>query len=263
MQIGLAHLLPGGTCLSEDDGGLSETYRGVIETATDKRLAYVKLLPAKQLVNELVCCVLGRSIGLPIPDGFLVAVLRDDYPDSPGLQASGLSDALAFGSVSLPHPDLRRRIRLGGLAAQDEFVRTWTGWREAMTFDEWIANRDRNTGNLLVGGEGDVWLIDHNNAFTGPSWVAADLQPGVSIRNQVAENIAPRLTLPQRHAALQVVQQLSAQYTSVDIDETLILSRCEPFLTMSDLAALRDFLRSRTAELLKLIGPRLGLPIIV
>ena len=68
MQIGLGHLLPGGTRLTGDETGVNETYRGAVETASDKRLAYVKLLPAKQLVNELVCLVLGRSIGLPIPE---------------------------------------------------------------------------------------------------------------------------------------------------------------------------------------------------
>jgi len=263
MQVGLAHLLPGATRLTGDETGINETYRGVVETASDKRLAYVKLLPVKQLVNELVCSVLGRSIGLPVPEGFLVAVLRDDYSDSPALLASGLSDALGFGVVLLPYPDLRRRIKTEGVAVVDQFIRTWTGWREAMTFDEWVANRDRNQGNLLVGAEGDVWLIDHSHAFTGPSWVAPDLQPGVSVPNQIAENIVPTLTLPQRYATWHLVQQLSEQYAAVDTENVLRLSRCDAFLGSVDATALRDFLRLRTAELLRLIGQRLGLPVIV
>ena len=252
MQIGLAHLLPGATRLSGDETGVNETYRGVVETASEKRLAYVKLLPAKQLVNEIVCSVLGRSIGLPIPEGFLVAVLRDDYPDSPGLLANDLNDALGFGVVSLPHPDLRRRVKAQGVTLIDQFIRSWTGWREAMTFDEWVANCDRNQGNLLVGAEGDVWLIDHGHAFTGPNWTAADLQPGVSVPNQIADN-----------ATWQLVQQLAAQYAAVDIETILKLSRCDALLQSPDAIALRDFLRLRTGELLRLIGQRLGLPVIV
>jgi hypothetical protein len=263
MQVGLAHLLPGATRLTGDETGINETYRGVVETVSDKRLAYVKLLPAKQLVNEVVCSVLGRSIGLSIPEGFLVAVLRNDYPDSLALQASGLDDALGFGVVSLPHPDLRRRIKMEGVAVVEQFIKTWSSWREAMTFDEWVANCDRNQGNLLVGAEGDVWLIDHSHAFTGPSWVAVDLQPGVSVPNQIADNIVPTLTLPQRHATWQLVQQLSAQFAAVDIENVLGLSRCDAFLGSADATALRDFLRLRTAELLRLIGQRLGLPVIV
>lgn len=263
MQIGLVHLLPGATRLTGDDTGVNETYRGVVETASDKRLAYVKLLPVKQLVNEIVCSVLGRSIGLPIPEGFLVAVLRDDYPDSPGLQANDLNDALGFGVVSLPHPDLRRRVKAQGVTVIDQFIRSWTGWREAMTFDEWVANRDRNQGNLLVGAEGDVWLIDHGHAFTGPNWTAADLQPGVSVPNQIADNIVPTLMLPQRHATWQLVQQLAAQYAAVDIEDILKLSRCDALLQSPDAIALRDFLKLRTGELLRLIGQRLGLPVIV
>jgi hypothetical protein len=263
MQIGLAHLLPGGTRLVADETGVNETYRGVIETATEKNLAYVKLMPAKQLVNELVCSVLGRSIGLPIPDGFLVAVLRDDYPDSPGMRSAGLTDALGFGVVSLPHPDLRRRIKVQGVAVVDRLIKTWTGWRDAMAFDEWVANGDRNQGNLLVGAEGDVWLIDHSHAFTGPTWAAPDLQPSVSVPNQIADNIIPTLTLPQRVAAWQAVQQLVVQYGAVDIEETLRLSRCDALLEQTDASALHSFLGLRIAELLRLLGQRLGLPVIM
>ena len=34
-------------------------------------------------------------------------------------------------------------------------------------FDNLIANTDRNPGNILIGGDGKVWFIDHTRSFAG------------------------------------------------------------------------------------------------
>lgn len=258
-----ALLLPGGALLSEEEKGRNETYRGAIETASGKTFAYVKLLDTKQLINELVSSVLGRTLGLPIPPGFVVLVNREDYPESEFLVSQGLDRALAFGVESIGHPDLKRRIRIEGDSVVEELLRTWTGWCEAMTFDEWIANKDRNQGNLLLGAPGEVWLIDHGHAFTGPNWQAEDLDPTVAVGNEIARVIAPNLALPERHRALRRATELTEECRDIDVGDVLKEGFVAAFGTEEEIAALGNFIMKRVNELVRLIAARVGLPVLL
>jgi hypothetical protein len=142
-----ALLLPGAALLPEDQKGLNETYRGPIETAAGKTFAYVKLLDVKELINELVSSVLGRTLGLPIPPGYIVLVSRDDYPESEFLLTQEQDKALAFGVEAIGHPDLKRRVRIEGESVMRELVQTWTGSRKLPEdFCHW-----RNSGAEVAG----------------------------------------------------------------------------------------------------------------
>lgn len=257
-----ALLLPGAALLPEEQKGVNETYRGPIETASGKTFAYVKLLDVKQLINELVSSVLGRTLGLPIPPGFVVLVSRDDYPESEFLLTQGQDKALAFGVEAIGHPDLKRRIRLEGDSVVQELFRTWTGWCDAMTFDEWIANRDRNQGNLLLGAPGEVWLIDHGQAFTGPNWAPGDLDPAVAVRNEIARVLAPHLALPERHRALRRATEISEECRKIDADEAMKEGFTAAFASDGEIQALRNFISKRVDELVRLISMRVGLPVL-
>jgi hypothetical protein len=258
-----ALLLPGAALLPEDEKGINETYRGPIETASGRTFAYVKLLETKQLINELVSSVLGRTLGMPIPPGFIVLVNREDYPDSEFLTALGLEKALAFGVESVGYPDLKRRIKLEGDSVVEELFRTWTGWCDAMTFDEWIANRDRNQGNLLVGAPGEVWLIDHGQAFTGPNWAPRDLDPTVAVRNEIARVIAPHLALPERHRALRRATEIAEECKKVDVNDSLKEGFAAAFASDEEIEALRNFVAKRVNEVVRLIAMRVGLPVLL
>ena len=175
-MIQLGHFLPGGTPLV-DGKGVNETYIGMIEVGPQRLRAYVKLMPDRQLVNELLASVLGRLVGLPVPRGFLVLVQRSDYPSSSYLLQNGFDAASAFAVEELPHRALDRRADLASAEARKALLCAWSKWPEAACFDDWIANADRHPGNLLVGGPGEVWLIDHSHAFTGDKWPRPDLCP--------------------------------------------------------------------------------------
>lgn len=257
-----ALLLPGAALLSEEQKGLNETYRGQIETAAGRTFAYVKLLHVKELINELVASVLGRTLGLPMPPGFIVLVSRDDYPESQFLLTQGQDKALAFGVETIGHPDLKRRIRIEGDSVMRELLRTWTGWCDAMTFDEWIANVDRNQGNLLLGAPGEVWLIDHGQAFTGPNWTAGDLDPAAAVLNQIASVMGPHLALPERHRALRRATEISEECKKIDADEALKEGFAAAFAADDELQALRNFISKRVDELVRLISMRVGLPVL-
>lgn len=261
-NIQTAYLLPGASLLTGDESGVNETYRGIIETAVHNQLAYVKLLPTKQLINEAVAANLGKAIGLPIPDSYLVSVSRADYPHSKMLQDNNLDSAIAFGAASIGFPDLKRRLIQMGDAAIQMLKTTWTGWQHAMAYDEWIANSDRHAGNLLIGTAGEVWLIDHSHAFTGPNWGTHHLVPNAALRNQIAENFLPGLPLPEKVATLDHIKAIVAAYEGIDAELAIKECQLAPYMPEEEIHALQHFIKSRVGNLVEIISHRLGLPVL-
>lgn len=257
--IGLANAVPGATLLNPDERGVNETFIGFLDAASGRHRAYIKILTGKQLINELVSTTFGRAVGLPIPQGYLVRVLPEELPDSILLRNYG-NEIFAFGSRAMDIPDLKRRIKADGDHIVAALFATWKDWDKAMVFDEWIANIDRNSGNLLIGNPDEVWLIDHSHCFTGPDWNPTDLAPEKCYTNHIADSIIPSLNLPERMALKTKTIQFAEICKLVDTNSALNASLASTFMEVGELQALQDFLQLRVAELASLISSRLGIP---
>lgn len=259
MAIQGGYLLPGASLLQGNDTGFFETYKGIIETDTGKSAAYVKLLPNKALANELVCTVLGQAAGLPVPDGFLVQVSIDDYPDSLFLLDQKLTHTLAYGSVDLNSPSLARKFSADNVAF-DTLISGWSRWNEALLFDEWVSNGDRHPGNFLMRSPDDVWLIDHSHAFRGPNWYLMDLVPHRATRNLIAEHAARLLKLPERKQLLDSADRITAEYELLGLSQILDESRVAHLLSEPDIYAMQNFLVGRLKLLAELVAKHVGIP---
>ncbi|QDP47104.1 MAG: hypothetical protein Tp1111SUR522732_42 [Prokaryotic dsDNA virus sp.] len=135
--------------------------------------AYIKELHPSQLIIELVCAILGRGLGLPIPEP-VIAYSEDGKKQ-------------LFASVEVSYPDLNQFVEM----RDTEIINTpqnliifnkiaeWSDIVLAITFDELIANGDRNTGNILFDGVSSFTLIDHNLAMRAP------FAPYFTINNQL------------------------------------------------------------------------------
>lgn len=258
-EVKLANVVPGVAAVDSSEKGVNETFVGLIQTSSDQLRAYIKVLNARQLVNELICSTLGRSVGLPVPEGFLVRATASDLPES-GILAKHDGEALIFASADVGRPSLKRRLTESGAQFLDSLLTTWKRWDVVSIFDEWIANPDRHAGNLLIEGPDRVWLIDHSHALTGPGWTAADLVPERAVRNQVADKCFSRLTLPERMAVRAKAAQLSSVFGLVPPDSALAACYATHLLSPSDLEAVRTFVGDRVSKLFDLASARLGIP---
>lgn len=258
-EIRLANVLPGAAALDINDKGVNETFVGLIETSTEHHRAYIKVLDSRQLVNELVCSTLGRAIGLPIPEGFIVRARSSDLPESANL-ANHQGEALIFACADVGHPSLKRRLAQDGNEYAQLLLKTWKEWDTTAIFDEWIANPDRHPGNLLIETANKVWLIDHSHAFTGPNWNTADLMPERTVKNQVADVVFPELPLPARMAVRSKAAELAKLFSIVKPDDALSACHVTHFMGPQDLAALRNFITGRVEKIFDLISTRLGIP---
>lgn len=225
MPLETAHLLPGASLLEGNETGFFETYRGVIETPTGKVSAYVKLVGNTTLANEIVSTLLGRGAGLPIPKGYLVQVLAQDYPDSNFLKGQRLQSTIAYGSSNANALSFTRQFRITN---DDEEAETfaqlfplWSNWRDAVVFDEWIGNCDRNAGNLLMGADNEVWLIDHSHAFTGPNWQGHMLRSEIYTKNRIAEHVKRCVTTQEKSTLGKHVNNLAIRFKQLQVEELI------------------------------------------
>lgn len=180
--------------------GVNGSWRGAIQAPSGPAIpAIIKDLDARQLANELMAHALCRTVGLPIPEAYIVI---DDGtipeavkgPAAPAELCSSLGigeGRLMFASATcgnafatvfkMPRrgdmPDsLFDRVRRDAIGAMRRRLVEWPALGMAAAFDEWAAVIDRHEGNLLLDGNGGVWLIDHGHAFTGARWAPADLR---------------------------------------------------------------------------------------
>jgi len=134
---------------------------------------YAKQLSDTEIMVEIISALMGRELNLPIPEPVL------------GIYGT---DSLWFISIDVKVPDLSHRmtIDVNQQMANDqtnlkilEKLCQWSDICLAIGFDEWIANDDRNLGNILYDGNDQFYLIDHNRAMRLPFF------PEAPINNQL------------------------------------------------------------------------------
>lgn len=116
----------------------------------------VKQAGSREIAAECFCALLGDSLGLPT----LVPVVVTDPRDQ----------SLWFGARDVGYPSLTSRLNITNpptpiqLIALSMVLSTWAQAPAVISFDEVIANGDRNPGNILWNGV-VFTMIDHERAL--------------------------------------------------------------------------------------------------
>jgi hypothetical protein len=150
--------------LNKAPNGINNVKRVRISIPNEEyeRVAYAKSMGDSVFLIELMCALLGRELGIPIPEPIIA--FSEDGQD------------VLFVSSDVKHPDLTKRLniqnrQLLNTESNKEIIKTLAGWPfivDAISFDEWIANHDRNLGNILFDGKEMFVLIDHDGAMRLP-----------------------------------------------------------------------------------------------
>ncbi len=180
-----ARALPGAKRLPPDESGINATYVGLVDTGSQSLEAYIKVLTPRQLANEIAAAALGHALGLPMPKAFLVLGSPTDGYGDPAPLWDGGPERLLFASEAAPGGAWRPVKRVSPYPLK-QFL-GWPGLPVTVCFDEWVANVDRNTGNLLFDGAGKFLLIDHSHVFGGGTWVETSLKSDGAWQNRLIE----------------------------------------------------------------------------
>ena len=248
------------------DGNINDTYRGQVLLADQTvRQAVIKDLDLIQLSNELLAHALAQHVGLPIPDCYIGLVRPSvlDVTKGPILPDGA---RLVFVSADVKVPNLTHRLvttdPLAHAALLAE-VANRADLGRLYAFDAWIANIDRHQGNLLFGGPGEAWLIDHGHSFTGPTWKPEDLDPTREVSNRLAEWMTPCLTSAQKAQRQAEAVGLSASLSGFSADGVAKYCRVNELLPVECVQALKGFVEGRVATVALNASKALGVPMML
>lgn len=221
---------------------------------------YVRIGTARHIVAELVCSVIGRAIGLPVPEPLIVRIRKGDLPSSRLIDREA-DETLAFASASVGGDSCAQLLREDSEHAL-RLVMTWRHLLPTTAFDEWMANPDRNLGNIVFAAQ-NLWLIDHAQALGGK---AADVSSLKSLQQKAFPNILAQLieegfppaTRPDHLKRVQ--RWLNANTLAVDLEEAIAATGVRRWHTKRERTQLLDFVRNRLLITHSLLCNRLGHP---
>ncbi len=260
--IGLATLSYGAQPVQE---GVCETWKGTIYTSTgDPTISFVKILPNRQLISEIVCALIGRAIGLKIPRPFLVKIDKNVLPNSQ-IWVAGMASCFGYGSEDAGLPNFKRAIVGQSLKNQSRLksiLQSWPDYRRVALFDELVANPDRHIGNLLFDGKDKFWLIDHSHALTGPNWTPNDLRFDAQVENILLQTIIYGLSLAEKQDWGDEAKIEALAYQDLDFPSLPFCGMLDVYAEVDQIQAAVAFLVERSKHFVSLACLKLGIPLL-
>lgn len=249
----------------ESEGADCETHKVSVRYIGGSCTAYLKLYKDhRKIVAELAASQLGRALGLNIPKPFLVIVDPGMIPaDQSSFDQTGTLLAFASAQAGKAPVSFNRLINSVSTGIH-QLLLDWKGLNSTIAFDEWLANVDRNPGNILFNAEDkSFWLIDHGQALTGSNWPLWGLEDHKVAATNVLLNELLRdapLDTNQKAALRDSANELMLRASQLDFDQLdpdnyfgLLVGEDEKS-TISTFAYLRAFV---TVEL---ICKKIGMP---
>lgn len=244
------------------EGGDGETWR--VTLIGSAKPAWVKFDDDKRhMIAEMVSAQVGRALGLSIPKPYLVEIDLARVPeDSKWHGRQGLLHSFGCQHAGDSPRSFARAIKENDPAII-ETIRKWAGYNTTMIFDEWIANTDRNLGNLLFDpGANGFWLIDHGRALTGEYWPVWGLSdPSIDTGNQLAKSLARGKPDPKQTAEVesssnnQMLTAAALDWCRLDVDAHI--AKIDAKVSVDEI---RRFLMSRIYHTTQLLMAKLGCP---
>ena len=156
------------------------------------RKCYVKVYPTldrvRKIGNELTGFIMAKALGLLQPDSAAIIPLNpmfyNDY--MPAIDITSADTVWAWittecgssvaGNFHLTNA--RELMEIDPVGTMEKFVRAFTyicdqkNLPNLIAFDDFIANDDRNIGNLVMVGNGDLGIIDHGEILGRIDWIS-------------------------------------------------------------------------------------------
>lgn len=162
-------------CSNIDMAGVTNTY-------------YMKVYASdKQVINEMVGYMLAKERGLNVANkaylleiGTITKTLIDNFYtfNSNGIGNAGWHNNTKYAFIISEAPGLTISSYSSELIKQTKFfkrrIEAWNKNNMLIAFDEWIANTDRNAGNLIFG-QNVIYVIDHGSSPVEMNWTISSL----------------------------------------------------------------------------------------
>lgn len=248
------------------EGNQAFTHAALLRFGKQTRRYYIKsyLNAAKPLFNEISGFLLAVEAGLPqansaaliaLPGSLLEKIHPGNGFASQAHQLCWCTTAIvSSNSTQLPNATTYFNCDFSAIA---DDLRTWKDLPVLLAFDEWVANVDRNTGNLIRLSAGDYAIIDHGAILTGPDWISDMLAPIASYTNKIWSLLRHfrGFPLPVSSAAVHASNKFPDAYLAGSPEMRAIGIE---LLSGDDLSRCDMFLRDRALNVKRYLQRRLG-----
>jgi len=144
-------------------------------------------------INEMVGYILAKSNGLDVASkayllelGPMTRALIDSFYSSQNLANSKEHYSSTYAFIISSAPGINISTYSSSDVIQTAFFKSrisnWSKNNMLIAFDEWVANTDRNAGNILFGANAN-YVIDHGAMPVKMNWSKAELQSGECYNN--------------------------------------------------------------------------------
>lgn len=219
---------------------------------------YFRLSKAATLQAELVAAVMAQALGLQTPQPYILHIDPGGLPGSRFCLADRAT--LCVATQNIGGNTFAQLLRTDSAYATS-LIRKWTQLLPTVAFDEWVANPDRNLGNIIYVASA-LWLIDHAEAFCGSArglFSFTDLQADL-FANKLADLLHPA-TKSQKVAHLSHVRTWLAETgRGLDIERLVALTNVTAWQKSDGAGELVNFIKQRFLLTHHLLCQRLGLP---
>lgn len=212
-----------------------------------KRQCFVKIFSQAQSIgvfNEILGYLLTKAEGLPVAPKSGLLILPEALKTQiniPVASVAFVTSKIEGRSPSSFH-SVGDAIRFNALC---NVLNSWDMLHHTIAFDEWVANQDRNLGNLIIGSNNSVTLIDHSNLPVDLLWTPDMLDSLIEPRNVLGEAFRNVATLPQK---MDILKGTSNQKSSLGLVKDEVLFWAEKMLTEPQKDKLISFLDTRAEQ---------------
>ena len=200
-----------------------------------RRRAYFKTDPVGYaMLNEEIGYVLAREAKLPQPKAAKIwingAVLHGFDParwPNPMQHALCWVTYEAKDRLGKPAPTVKAKLKIGNgnipLQVMDALRKVFLQFKllgRLIAFDAWVANIDRNIGNVLLVSADSFVIIDHGQVLGGCNWPPLihdfpDQYVQTTILDGIFDPPDKTLSLPAKNAIVKESEQFELAYNDV------------------------------------------------
>lgn len=116
--------------------------------------------------NEITGYLLAHASGVPVPEHACLVKVPDLVMNELGLNPNDYNNGVAFaiskvlGKTPASYWNLNMIPQCTSLMS---LIASWDKVHDVICFDDWVANLDRNIGNIVVENGNKISVIDHSN----------------------------------------------------------------------------------------------------
>ena len=223
------------------------------EKAVMSLRAFVKVCHNQaQLQAEMVCSIIGKTLGVKIPDPYVVLITPQAKPP---IEIE--SPMLGFGTAAVAGHSFARLGNFGQLHTALKNIDL------VAAFDQLIANGDRHLGQMIYDGN-EHWAIDHAQSFGGSTWADLGLpSPEIDIINWLLERSDYGATLGVDEVARYALRKRANKSFAPlvgKVEGLFIEAGLQRMISEEALRDLYTWIESRISHAVEQICQKIGLP---